>query len=184
MCPFFPASLRRYTPAATAATADSKPAFLARLEELELTALKPKFEEKGWMTFGDFGFACSAPPGSDSTAFQKEVITFLVGEGSPLAAKIRRLFAQSFAVAAADTERFLAADPDKTVGMHPAEREDRRAKLASKLTGFKLEGSSGPSFRLIDRCAAIISRGEVRYLAWEKCTARAAELMESQKRSA
>jgi len=160
-----------------AATADSKPAFQQRLEELELQELAPKFEKLGWQTFGDFGFACPAPPGQDNASFEKEVLQPLLGEDRKHAAKLRRLFAQSYAIAAADTERYLATD-DKAAPLHPAEREDRRSKLAVRLTGFKLEGASDPSFALIDRCSAIITRGEVRYIPWEKCTARSAELQE------
>ena len=161
-----------------ASTADSKPAFRSRLEELELQELLPKFEKLGWLTFGDFGFACHEGPGCTQEVFQKTVLTPLVGDSSPLSARIRRLFAQSYAIAAADTERYLSVDPEKPVALHPAEREDRRAKLAEQLTGFKLEGTSDPSFRLIDRCAAVLARGEVKYLQWEKCTPRSSELQD------
>ena len=86
------------------------------------------------------GSHAQPPPGTSGGEFEKEVVVPLAEEGSSKAAKLRRLFAQSFAIASADTERYLGNDPEKTIPMHPAEREDRRQQLAKKITGFAMEG--------------------------------------------
>jgi len=158
-------------------TVDSKAAFEQRLTDLELQDLLPKFTELKWLTFGDFGFASSAPPGGDAATFEAEVLKPLLGEQRVLAAKVRRLYAQSYALAIAETEHATTGD-DKPVAMNAAEREARRALLSERLSGFSLAGANDPSNKLIDRMAAILLKSEVRYVEWSKCSERSQELVD------
>ena len=113
-------------------------------------------------------FACEVPPGAAAPeAFKSDVLVPLLGENQIRAAKIRRLFAQAYATAVADTERFSAQRPDEVVTMHPAECEDRGKIMAKKMTGFMLEGANDPSFELIDHCSNILLKAEARYSNWE-----------------
>ena len=163
---------------AMALAANSEAVFIAHLTEVNMADLIPKFRELGWMTFGDFGFACSSPQGAaDAEVFHKEVIEPLVGSDKKYVAKLRRLFAQAYSVASADTERYSGRG-DVELKLHPAEREDRRSQVAKRITGFKLCDGSDPSFKLVDRMANILLKKEVKYVAWEKCTARKSELID------
>ena len=87
------------------AVVDSQTVFMARVDELGLGAIKPKFSEYGWDTFADFAFATSDFKGSDPDLFAKEVIKPLVGDDVKLAPKLWRLFMQSYMLAAADLAR-------------------------------------------------------------------------------
>ena len=90
-----------------AATIDSKAAFLAKLRDLELDGLYQKFLERGWGTYGDFAFACTAPPGFENNKFEDDMVKHLLGnEDRKLEARVRRLFAISFAIAAHEVEAF------------------------------------------------------------------------------
>jgi hypothetical protein len=56
------------------------------------------------------------------------------------------------------------------------EREDRRSKQQSKITGFKIEGVREPSHALIDLVHTMQEDNVAKYLAPEVCTHREAEL--------
>ncbi len=75
---------------------------------------------------------------------------------------MHRLYAISFAIAAADTERFTLNKPQNSVSLHAAAWEDRRAHRAERLTGFSIMGTPEPSSHLIDRFAKVLAKGEVR----------------------
>ena len=62
--------------------------------------------------------------------------------------------------------------------MNPAERESRRRTLASRLTGFSVDGVADPAHKLIDRCASILVKGDVKYIPWEKCAQRSQEIVD------
>ena len=156
-----------------ASTADSKAAFTARLADLKLSDLLPKFKEQGWDKFGDFGFALDGNPSSTSPEdFSNKVIAPLVGDASHRAPKIRRLYAQAYAIASADLDRYMHQKPEEPVHMHPAEKEDRYTALSGRITGFKLQGAYDPGHKLIDRWTTILAK-RVRYIGWERCTTRA-----------
>jgi len=161
-----------------ALTIDSKPAFAQKLTEMGLNDLVPKFTELCWSTFGDFGFASSAPPGTNPDLFEKEVLQPLLGEDRKLSAKIRRLYAISYAIAVSEAERASGNEPDKPLTMNAAERESRREVLAKRLTGFALAGPSDPAHRLIDRMATILTKGEIKYVDWSKCAERSQEIVD------
>jgi len=125
--------------------------------------------KQGWDTFGSSAFACtSGTAANDAELFKKEVLDPLLGEQQQqLAAKVRRLFNRAYALEQADTERALGGKPDEVFQLHPAEREDRRSRLATRITGFQLEGLSEPSNRLVDRSATMLQKNEVNYVEWE-----------------
>ena len=84
----------------------------------------------------------------------------------------------SYAIAVAETERFAGGKPEEHVTMNPAEREQRREALANRISGFSVTGASDPSHRLIDKLATILTKGEVRYISWDKCSERGQELVD------
>jgi len=159
-----------------ATTSNSAAAFESHVRELGLGELLPKMKEMGFDTYGDFGFAVSN--GADSEKVESELVKPLCGENRKYAAKLRRLFAHSYTIAASETERFTSNAPEPFVRLHPAERESRRKKLAERLTGFRLEADSDPAPKLIDRCSTILATGLVRYIPWHRCPTAASELVE------
>ena len=159
------------------ATVDSKTVFVARLAELGLGGLKDKFIAQGWCTFADFAFATSDFKGTDPALFEKDVIKPLVGEDTVRVPKIRRLFMQSYMLAAADLERYGQAPESSkaTHSLHPEDRAVRMTALKERITGFDIAGPSEPSHALVDLFNSILVSGAVRYVAWERCASRAAE---------
>ena len=158
------------------AAVDSKFAFANRLAELGLGDLKPKFESNGWATFGDFAFATSDFQGKDPEKFEKEVVDKLLGDDKSRVPKLRRLFLQSYVLAAADLESTAHGSEKMTVTLHTADRNVRLEALKARITGFEIVGPSEPSHALVDLFASILHSGAVRYVPWEKCGSRAAEV--------
>ena len=76
--------------------ADSKTVFAARLAELELSSLKPKFDANGWFCFADFAMACSDMNGRDPALFKTDVLDPLLGEDKSKIPRVRRLYVQAY----------------------------------------------------------------------------------------
>ena len=160
------------------AAADSETVFFARVAELGLGDLKPKFVENGWKSFSDFAFACSDFKNSDPNLFNTEVVKPLVAEAKDRIPRIRRLYMQSYVIGSAEMERYANPQPDTRVAMHPADRGDALDRLSKRMTGFTVAHASEPSHALIDKCATIVQKGVVRYIPWEKCTSRDEEILD------
>ena len=160
------------------AAAESATVFFARAAELGLGDLKSRFEARGWCSFADFAFACSDFKNSNPAIFEEEVIKPLVGEDVSRIPKIRRLFMQSYIVGSAEMERYANPQADAKVNMHPEDRAARTATLTKRLNGFTVTNQSEPSFGLIDKFANMLQKGTVRYVPWEKCTSRDAEVLD------
>ena len=179
-----------------ASLVNSTAAFRAFLNEIGLQALVHKFVEEGWETYGDLGFACSAP--ADPQKIQEEIIDVLIGvEPKPtgdgakdeeakqkwlalkkLVPRIRRAWSTANQLAASDATRLATNDQEPLVKLHPVERETRRKALADRITGFSLNGELDPSTRLVDRLSTILQTGLVKYVPWARCTSARAELLE------
>ena len=160
------------------AAADSSSVFFARVAELGLGDLKGVFTAQGWTTFADFAFACSDFKGSDPALFKTEVITPLVGEETNRVSRIRRLFMQSYAIGAAEMERFANPTLDKPVAMHPIDRTEALERVTKRMVGFQVSAESEPSHTLINRFTTFLSTGQVKHIPWEKRTARDQEVIE------
>ena len=83
---------------------DSKAVFLARAAELGLGDVIDKFEERGWTTFGTFGYSCGYVPGQgEDKILLENVITPLLGAPDhKLSSVVRRLYYESFTTAATE----------------------------------------------------------------------------------
>ena len=156
--------------------AESTPVFFARVDELGLSDLKPEMTKRGWNCFSDFAMACSDFSGKDNAAFQKEIVEPLVGDKDDRLTRIRRLFVQSYAVHASYLEKSQDPAVERTVTMHPLDREEATKTVRARITGFVIEGDSEPSFKLINTMATVLTNGVVRYPAWETLTSRKQEI--------
>ena len=114
--------------------------------------------------------------------FEEKVIPELIGgseELKKLKPKLRRLYAQAFAVSQAQMADY--ANPQgaaQQLHMMPADRAARTEALRNKLTGFKIEGPTLPSTALTDKYATMLIKGVVKYVPWEKMTSRQQEVLE------
>ena len=80
-------------------TVDSQAVFQARVRELGLQAHSERFAAAGWTTYSNLAFSTGYARGNaDEELFNREVIVL----GRP---KLRRLFVESYTLAAADLRR-------------------------------------------------------------------------------
>ena len=74
---------------------DSEVAFKAALDDMGLSELHDQFKKSEWNTYMNFAFSTSDPKGADPAAFQKEVVSVLLGEtpgeDKALIPRLRRL---------------------------------------------------------------------------------------------
>ena len=166
-----------------AVSSDTTAAFKATVKELGLEDLWNKFDANGWDTFTNFAFSTADPSCKDIPGFEKEVVPQLIDIAKPdekkLLPLIRRLFAQSYAVAnSLMASEIIAAGPEQKVHLTPADRQERVAKLKGKLIGFDLKGASMPSSVLVDKFVTILAKGHVLYVAWDRLTSRDQEMQQ------
>ena len=165
------------------AVADSVTCFDAALVELGLTDIKSKFADEGWATFNDFAFSSSDTSGKSTETFEKEVVPKLIdldnATEKKLLARLRRLYAQSYIIMSSTMEALAKPQGvDERVHMSGPDRAMRLKALKDRLTGVKIVKQNVPSITLTDRFATILKTGSVKYISWERCTSRDAELME------
>ena len=97
---------------------DSAPFFANRCLAAGLTAEHvEKLKQAGWETFGDFAFSTSYMPGMpDDKAFIEEVVEPILGDAKhPLKAKLRRIHAEAYTLAAAEQRRGVERPKDGEV---------------------------------------------------------------------
>ena len=141
--------------------AESSTVFFSRVTELGLGDIRDKFQSRGWTSFADFAMACSDFSGRDNVAFTNDVVKPLIGEDTARLPKVRRLFAQAYAVHSSFiTNLDTPAAPDKPVVMHPLDRDDSLKKVKARLTGLIIEGDTEPSFALTDKYATTLTNGK------------------------
>ena len=158
---------------------DSKAAFTAAVEALELKPFVPKLDKLGITTYSDLAFCTPAGSGEKDSAAFEQVIAKLTGEGEDWAyPRFRRLYHQAYAQATRDLEDRSSADPAAKVHMHPSDRVERIEALRKRITGFSLTQENLPSNILIDRFATMMAKSVVRYIKWEVCIDRAYEMFE------
>ena len=155
---------------------DSAAVFAARLAELGLDSLLPKFVSLGFSTYGDFAYA-SDPNSRDETTFLRDIVVPLLGrEDSPLKARLRRLHFEAFTLATQDLRRKVESRADDAPTQIPdLEREKRRLNLAGRLTGIPVLDETEPSHHLQDLAFDIYSKNASKFIEWHDCSTRNAE---------
>jgi len=158
---------------------DSAAEFAKRVGELALDPFLQNMRGLGISTFGELAFSTDYVPGAGSSElFNKEVVIPVLGtEDNPKRNALRRLFVESYTLAAADLRRKTEPRTDETVEKLPAaEREQRRGELAQRLGGVILQGELEPSHRLLDLAHGLYDENVVKYLDWHVLTKREQEL--------
>lgn len=158
---------------------DSIPCFELRARELNVDQHLPLLRAKGWTSFGTFAFASDYIPGvGDPSTFTTDVIIPLFGDADHVdKVSLRRLFFESFSLVARDMQRRVEGmDSDKPRAVPNPERNSRRERAQARLKGLKLEGELEPSHFLQDLCFELWDTNSVRYVPWESCSKRDAEM--------
>ncbi|CAE7929686.1 unnamed protein product, partial [Symbiodinium necroappetens] len=96
----------------------------------------------------------------------------------------RAIFNEAFAIVTAEMkQRVEKADPEATVRpLSQPERSERYERQAKKLTGISLKGPLEPADALVDLAVASYEANELRYIPWERCVSKEAELAGERKR--
>ena len=115
---------------------DSQVEFVRRVSDLALGEKMDSFEKNGIKCFADPAFASDyIPQGPNSELLTKDLVVPIVGsDSSPLRAALRRLFVESYTLAAANLKRIV--DPgveEANPQLPPVEREKRRCDLEKPL---------------------------------------------------
>ena len=168
---------------------ESKAAFSERVQAFGLSTHAPRLAALGWGAYGELAFATSFVPGtSDDDKFVTDVGVPLLEKTAdevrvdPLLPKVRRLFYEAYALAAADLKRRVeGTSSDGPRKVMPAEREERRAATAGRLKGIRLTGELDISNHLLDRAITMYEENVLRCIPLAECTKRGTELVGVQK---
>ncbi|CAE7732569.1 unnamed protein product [Symbiodinium sp. CCMP2592] len=135
----------------------------------------------GLKNLKQLAFVSSYTPGQ---ADEKPLITALDAlvkrdTSADLAAQacFRALFQQAYAIVTTEFRQAIERTEDApSRSLSAPEREERYTRQVKKLTGINIKGEAEPSQALVDLCVNIYESNTLRYVAWEKCTSRHAEV--------
>ena len=163
---------------------DSVAVFEARSKEMGLLDdWASRIKAKGWNTFALLAFACSYTPGQADDANLVKLGAIITGTGASDPPEdrmpvIRRLFFDAYTLAAADLRsRVDRREDDAPRKLALPERSQRNRDQALRLAGVSLDGEREVSHALVDAVVQLCEDNQVRYIRWEQCTKRDAELM-------
>ena len=163
---------------------ESKAVFAERAKEIgindrELAVL----ESKGWATYGAFAFASTYVPGAADDSKLLRLIATVTESGAsdppedrvPIVA---RLFTEAYTMSAADLKSRVEQKPsDEPKPLPVPERVAREASQKKRVTGIEIIGEFAPSYALSDLVVSMHDLNQLKYVPWEKCTKREAEIM-------
>ncbi|CAE6914648.1 unnamed protein product [Symbiodinium sp. CCMP2592] len=96
----------------------------------------------------------------------------------------RAVYNEAYAIVTAEMkQRIEKADPESTVRpLSQPERSERYERQAKKLVGISLKGPLEPADALVDLAVASYEANELRYIPWDRCVSKEAELAGEKKR--
>ncbi|CAE7679226.1 rad50 [Symbiodinium sp. CCMP2592] len=96
----------------------------------------------------------------------------------------RAVYNEAYAIVTAEMkQRIEKADPESTVRpLSQPERSKRYERQAKKLVGISLKGPLEPADALVDLAVASYEANELRYIPWDRCVSKEAELAGEKKR--
>lgn len=168
----------------TSGMIDSKPVFLNRLNSAGLDPEPTaRLVAAGVDTLAKLAYLAPVSPASgDDTALMtvlEQIMNYTEDQPMPALTKavLRRVWFEAHATALSEVKNKLERGDDSAPRKLPLpEREERRAKQQSKISGFKIEGVREPSHALIDLMHTIKEDELLKYVHPEQCTHREAEL--------
>jgi hypothetical protein len=163
---------------------DSAAVFAARAQEMGMAPEEmERLKAKGWNTFALLAFACSYMPGQADDVSLRKLGAAICGTGAeePPESRmpiIRRLFFEAYTLAAADLRsRVERRDDDAPRKLAMAERSQRNRDQELRLSGVSLDGEREVSHALVDLIVQMSEDNALKYVRWEVCTKRDAELL-------
>ena len=162
------------------AFADSKPVFKDRaiaagLQE-EVMAL---LSTSGLDTLLKFAFASSYVPGSGDDGEFVKMVKNVLGRDASLSelASFRKLLHEAYSLVTQEMKQQLERSEDVHARkLTQPERADLYERQVKRITGLTLRGPLEPSDALVGAFCAMYESNRIRFVAWEKYTARDAEL--------
>ena len=161
----------------------SKVEFRKRCEELMGADPTSKLVAQGLDTFGLYAFAVADQADRLSDTKLADLTNKVYGDDPTLGVQsaLRRLAFEGLAHSCHDMRLRSEADSVASRPVPALEREAKRTEQVSRLKGLLLEGDLEPAHALIDKCAAMLHDGAVRYIPPSQCTSRDYEVTTGRK---
>ena len=168
-----------------ASTLDSGAVFEQRATTFGLGAAQiAAFKAAGITSLAKLAFATGFHPGSaDDTMFVVFVETVLGGEQTPgIMSSVRRLHFEAYTLCAAELKQRLDQTDESAPKRLPvAERAARRQEQKTRLVGLCLDNELDIADCLVDACVHQHDQNQLRWLPWEQCVTKEAEMSSHKK---
>ena len=161
---------------------DSSPVFVQRCRDIGFDAgqVRKIALDAGFDTMAKFAYSCGFVPGSPDESALVKLAKDILGGGDPSMAELglfRRLFFESFTLVQADLRHKIERTEDTPARkLAVPERAARFRAQQLRLTGMVLTGELECADALIDQCVAQYDENRLRYVSWDKCLNKAAEM--------
>ena len=132
-----------------------------------------------WTHFSKFAFASSYVPGSGDDSEFVKMVKNVLGRDATLSelASFRKLLHEAYSLVTQEMKQQLERSEDVHARkLTQPERADLYERQVKRITGLTLRGPLEPSDALVDAFCAMYESNRIRFVAWEKYTARDAEL--------
>ena len=163
-----------------AAYAQSAASFEHRASEIGLAVADiDSFKAHDIRNFNNLAFAVCSQPGQVDDRRLQELMdnVFPGGMSLGLQSAVRQLAYEALTVAVAAIRQRVEQSEDAPVRKLPAqERDQRLARLKTRITGFTISGDHEPGYALIDSYASMMEESTFKYIPLSKCVSREQEL--------
>ena len=160
--------------------ADSVPVFKDRAASAGLSEeIRTSLDGAGLNTLSKFAFASSYVPGAGDDAEFVKTVKSVLGRDPTLGelASFRKLLHESYSLVTQEMKQQLERSEDvRTRKLTQPERADLYERQVKRITGLTLRGPLEPSDGLVDLFCAMYEANRLRFVPWEKYTAKEAEI--------
>ena len=166
---------------ATMSHSESKAVFRARAVQMGSDdATIDAVINAGFTTMGRFAYSCSYTPGAADEAPFTALLTSIfpnVAVGQEVKAILRRLFFESYTIAAGELRQQLERTEETPPRrLAPADRASRYSAQVTSLPGLKLRGPLECADGLIDHGCQMYDDNRLRWIDWAICSAKEQEV--------
>ena len=162
------------------AFAESKPVFKDRAVSAGLSEeVYTHLQDAGLDTLSKFAFASSYVPGAGDDSEFVKIMKTVLSRDATLAelASFRKLLHEAYSLVTQEMKQQLERSEDVHARkLTQPERADLYERQVKRITGLTLRGPLEPSDALVDVFCAMYEANRIRFVAWEKYTAKEAEL--------
>ena len=177
---FIASSLKELPASVSMSFADSLPVFRDRAASAGLSEeIRTSLDGAGLNTLSKFAFASSYVPGAGDDAEFVKTIKTVLGRDPTLGelASFRKLLHESYSLVTQEMKQQLERSEDvQTRKLTQPERADLYERQVKRITGLTLRGPLEPSDSLVDLFCAMYEANRLRFVPWEKYTAKETEI--------